>query len=90
MGMLGLAMRSIGDEWAHGRLQVFEEHRASCIVSAMLGRIQGLSQRRGGKRGSVLIAAPERNSWTASELWASSDGRLKVCSANLRHYEHAL
>jgi len=39
---------------------------------------------------SVLIAVPERNSWTASELWASSDGRLKVCSANLRDYEHAL
>ena len=52
------AMRSIGDEWAHGRLQVFEEHRASTIVSAVLGRIQGLPQRRGRKRGSVLIACP--------------------------------
>ena len=52
------AMRSVGDEWAHGRLQIFEEHRASSIVLATLGRMQGLPQRRGRKRGSVVIACP--------------------------------
>ena len=50
------ALRSVGDEWAHGRLEVYEEHRASSIVLSVLGRMQGLPQRRGRKRGSVLIA----------------------------------
>ena len=52
------ALRSVGDEWAHGRLQIFEEHRATSIVMATLGRMQGLPQRRGRKRGTVLIACP--------------------------------
>ena len=52
------ALRSVGDEWAHGRLQIFEEHRATSIVIASLGRMQGLPQRRGRKRGTVLIACP--------------------------------
>ena len=52
------ALRSVGDEWAHGRLEVYEEHRASSIVLSVLGRMQGLPQRRGRKRGSVLIACP--------------------------------
>ena len=52
------ALRSIGDEWANGRLEVYEEHRASGVVSSLLGRMQGLPQRRGRKLGSVLIACP--------------------------------
>ena len=36
------ALRSIGDEWANGRLEVYEEHRASGVVSSLLGRMQGL------------------------------------------------
>ncbi|MED5292419.1 MAG: helix-turn-helix domain-containing protein [Actinomycetota bacterium] len=52
------ALRSIGDEWARGQLRVYEEHRASNIVLSILGRMQSLPQRRGRKRGSVLIACP--------------------------------
>ena len=52
------ALRAVGDEWAHGRLEVYEEHRASSVVLAILGRMQGLPQRRGKKLGSVLIACP--------------------------------
>jgi excisionase family DNA binding protein len=52
------ALRAVGDQWAHGRLEVYEEHRASSIVLSLLGRMQGLPQRRGRKRGSVLIACP--------------------------------
>ena len=52
------ALRSIGEEWANGRLEVYEEHRASGVVLSLLGRMQGLPQRRGRKLGSVLIACP--------------------------------
>jgi len=54
------ALRSVGEEWASGRLEIFEEHRASTIVLSMLGRMQGLPQRRGRKRGTVLVACPPR------------------------------
>ena len=52
------ALRSVGEEWALGRLQIFEEHRASSLVVATLGRMQALPQRRGRRRGSVVIACP--------------------------------
>ncbi|MBA51326.1 MAG: hypothetical protein CL456_04305 [Acidimicrobiaceae bacterium] len=52
------ALRAVGEEWADGRLEVYEEHRASSVVLSILGRMQGLPQRRGKKLGSVLIACP--------------------------------
>ena len=57
--VLGPALRRVGDDWAAGTVSVAEEHRASALMSRLVGRLGPLLVRRGPTRGSVVIGAPE-------------------------------
>jgi len=56
--VLGPALESIGDRWAHGNLDVADEHRASAVALRLIGRLGPRFHRRGRKRGTVVVAAP--------------------------------
>ena len=58
LDVLGPSMRSIGDAWASGEIDVGIEHRASVIVMRILGRLGPRFARRGRPRGTVLLGAP--------------------------------
>jgi excisionase family DNA binding protein len=51
------SLRSIGERWAHGEIDVAVEHRASGIVTKLLGRLSARMVRRGRSRGTVVIGA---------------------------------
>jgi excisionase family DNA binding protein len=52
------AMSGIGDRWRDGSLGVGDEHVASGIALRLLGRIGPQFNRRGPKRGVVVVGAP--------------------------------
>jgi len=52
------ALVRIGERWAQGRLDIFEEHRATGIVTRLIGQVGPRFARRGPRRGTVLIGAP--------------------------------
>lgn len=56
--VLAPAMRAIGQDWAEGRLDVATEHRATVIVTRIIGRLGPRFARRGRPRGAVLLGAP--------------------------------
>jgi excisionase family DNA binding protein len=56
--MLGPALRRVGDEWAAGRLTIADEHRASALMSRLVGRLGPSFARPGVKRGHVVLGAP--------------------------------
>ena len=51
------ALRTIGDGWAAGTITIDQEHRASAVVSRLVGRLGVLFTRPGRKRGAVVLAA---------------------------------
>jgi excisionase family DNA binding protein len=51
------ALRSIGDRWANGEIDVAVEHRASGIASRIVGRLGSRCVRRGRSRGTILLGA---------------------------------
>ena len=51
------AMRSIGDGWAAGVVDVAEEHRASVIIGQVLAVLDSRFTRRGLRRGVVVAGA---------------------------------
>ncbi len=51
------ALRTIGEDWAAGRLSVADEHRASVVARRILGRLGVLFTRRGRKRACVVLGA---------------------------------
>jgi excisionase family DNA binding protein len=53
------ALRSIGDRWATADLSVTDEHVASAIALRLVGRLGPRFARRGRKRGTVVVAAPD-------------------------------
>lgn len=55
--LLGPALRSIGERWAAGALDVADEHRASAIALRLIGRLGPLFRPRGRRRGTVVIGA---------------------------------
>lgn len=57
------AMRAIGDAWADGTCDVAHEHRASVIMTQVLGVLDSRFTRRGVRRGVVVAgcAAGERH-----------------------------
>lgn len=57
--VLAPAMRSIGDRWASGEIDVAVEHRASGIATRLVGRLGSRCVRRGRSRGTVVLGAPE-------------------------------
>ncbi|HVN52623.1 MAG TPA: B12-binding domain-containing protein [Acidimicrobiales bacterium] len=52
------AMARIGDEWRDGVLDVADEHVASTIALRALARLGPQFNRRGPKRGAVVVGAP--------------------------------
>jgi excisionase family DNA binding protein len=52
------ALVRIGERWAQGRLDIFEEHRATGIVMRLIGQVGSRFARRGPRRGTVLSGAP--------------------------------
>lgn len=55
LDVLAPAMRTIGDEWAAGRVDVAHEHRASVLANRLLGRMGSRFTRRGRSRGTVVL-----------------------------------
>lgn len=53
------AMRSIGDAWERGELEVAEEHRASRVALRTVGRLGPRFTRRGRSKGTVVVGAVE-------------------------------
>ena len=56
--IIGPAMREVGDRWHSGSISVADEHRASSIVSRIVGRLGPRFVRRGRRRGTVVIGTP--------------------------------
>ena len=56
--VLGPAMRRVGDDWATGRLDVADEHRATVVMYRLVGRLGPLFARRGTTRGAIVLGAP--------------------------------
>jgi methanogenic corrinoid protein MtbC1 len=52
------AMRSIGDDWARGESSIVAEHRATAIVTRIVGRLSSRFTHRGRRRGRVVIGTP--------------------------------
>ncbi|MGE0879961.1 MAG: B12-binding domain-containing protein [Acidimicrobiia bacterium] len=52
------ALQSIGEKWAHGEIDVADEHVASAIASRVVGRLGPRFARRGRRRGVVVLGAP--------------------------------
>jgi excisionase family DNA binding protein len=52
------ALRTMGERWAEGELDVGVEHRASVIAGRLLGRLGPRFVRRGRSRGAVVVGAP--------------------------------
>lgn len=53
------AMASIGERWANGEIDIAVEHRASGIVSRLMGQMGPRFSRPGRTRGTVVVGAPE-------------------------------
>lgn len=51
-------MTDIGAEWAAGKLDVADEHRASAVAARIIGRLGPRFARRGRSRGTVVTATP--------------------------------
>jgi excisionase family DNA binding protein len=56
--LLAPTLKSIGDRWESGELTVADEHRASGVAFRLVGRLGARFNRRGVKRGTVVLAAP--------------------------------
>ena len=52
------AMVGIGEGWIKGTYTVAQEHEASAVASRLMGRLSPRFNRRGRKRGSVVLGAP--------------------------------
>ena len=58
LDVLSPALRSIGDRWATGELDVADEHQASAVALRLIGRLGPRFSRRGRGRGTIVLAAP--------------------------------
>lgn len=56
--VLGPAMSRVGDDWAAGRIDVADEHRATVVMYRLIGRLGPLFTRRGTTRGAIILGAP--------------------------------
>lgn len=68
--VLAPAMRSIGERWERGEIDVAVEHLASSIAGRLIGRLGARTFRRGRSRGTVVLgaAAGERHSLPVAVL----------------------
>lgn len=86
LDVISPAMAAIGERWSLGELDVAVEHRASVIVTRLLGRLGHRFARRGRSKGTVVLGAPSgefhslpvamaadlvrQNGWEVSDLGA--------------------
>jgi excisionase family DNA binding protein len=59
LDVISPAMRSIGERWESGELDIAVEHRASGIALRLIGRLGPRFARRGRTKGTVLLGAPQ-------------------------------
>jgi len=71
------ALVTIGDRWEQGRLDIYVEHRATEIVSRLIGQLSSKFTRRGVDRGTVIIVAPEGEKHSLSIALAADVLRLE-------------
>lgn len=63
LGLLAPALARVGEGWESGRLSVADEHRATAVAFAVLGRLSPLFARPGRRRpGPVLLAGVQGDS----------------------------
>jgi excisionase family DNA binding protein len=53
------AMARVGDRWEAGKLTIADEHRATAVAHRVVGRLGPRFARRGRRRGTVVLGAPE-------------------------------
>lgn len=58
LDLLVPALAKIGEGWVSGTLSIGDEHRASVVVTGLLGRFQALPLPPGRKRGLVIVGSP--------------------------------
>lgn len=58
LSVLSPALRSIGERWATGQIDIAIEHRASGVASRLIGRLGSHCNRRGRSRGTIVLGAP--------------------------------
>jgi excisionase family DNA binding protein len=56
--VLAPTLHTIGEAWRSGRLGIDQEHYASNVASSLIGRMSARFNRRGRKRGVVIVAMP--------------------------------
>jgi len=55
--LLAPALRAIGERWEAGSIDIGDEHRASVVARRVISRLGPLFNRRGRKRGVVVLGA---------------------------------
>jgi excisionase family DNA binding protein len=55
--VLAPAMRRIGHQWAAGRIDVADEHRATVVMYRLIGRLGPLFNAPGTTRGTIIVGA---------------------------------
>ena len=70
-GAIAPAMNRFGHEWAAGRIDVMEEHRATQLCAAALYELKAMLEQRAGKdRPRSVGGAPEHDSYSLPTLLA--------------------
>lgn len=52
------AMRAVGERWADGEIEVFDEHQATVIATRITARLGPRFHRRGRTRGRIVVGLP--------------------------------
>lgn len=58
LDVLGPTMHEVGERWVAGDLTIADEHLASATMTRLLARLSLRTNRRGRKRGTVIVGAP--------------------------------
>ena len=58
LDIVATALRSIGDRWARGEIDIAIEHRASSVCLGLVARLGSMGARRGRTKGTVIVGAP--------------------------------
>lgn len=64
--VLAPALRELGDQWEHGTVRVFEEHRAIGLVERALHELRRLLPRPARRRASVVVATLSGDPYTVA------------------------
>lgn len=82
--VLAPALRELGNQWEHGTVRVFEEHRAIGLVQRALHEIRRLVPQRSGRRTSGVVATLSGDPYTVAITMAElALGELGWAATNL-------